>query len=115
MAIKSKCQAELQGFTRKARLEKFYFEEIGIQKYEVIAKVLEIFLTLSHGQASVEHAFSYNNTVVQTNVSAESVISKRLMKDHMLFHKLKPYTIKITDPMADSKFTSEISAPSEEK
>ena len=29
--IKSKCQAELQGFIRKVRLEKFYFEEIAFK------------------------------------------------------------------------------------
>ena len=97
--IKSKCQAELQGFTRKVRLEKFYFEEISIQKYVEIAEVLKIVLTLSHGQAYVERGFSHDNTIVQTNMSAESVISKRLIKDHMLFHKLKPYTVEITDPM----------------
>ena len=70
-----------------------------MQKYEEIAEVLKIVLTLSHGQASVERVFSHNNTVVQTNMSAESVISKCLIKDHMLFHKIKPYTVKITDPM----------------
>ena len=47
--IKSKRQAELQGFICKLRLEKFYFEEINIQKYEEIAEVLKIVLTLSHG------------------------------------------------------------------
>ena len=41
--IKSRCQAELQGFTRKVRLEKFYFEEISIQKYEEIVEVLKLF------------------------------------------------------------------------
>ena len=70
-----------------------------MQKYEETAEVLKIVLTLNHGQASVERVFSHNNTVVQTNMSAESVISKRLIKDHMLFHKIKPYTVKITDPM----------------
>ena len=45
--IKSKCQAELQGFTRKVRLEKFYFEEISIQKYEKIAEFLKVVLTLT--------------------------------------------------------------------
>ena len=64
--IKIKCQAELQGFTRKVGLEKFYFEEISIQKYEKIAEVLKIVLTLSHGQDSVERGFNHNNTVVQT-------------------------------------------------
>ena len=97
--IKSKCQAELQGFTRKVRLEKFYFEEISIQKYGEIAKVLKIVLTLSHDEAFVERGFSHNNTVGQINMSAESVISKRLIKDHMPFHKLMLYTIEITDPM----------------
>ena len=67
------------------RLEKFYFEEISIQKYEEIAEVLKIVQTLSLGQASMERGFSHNNTLVQTNMSAESVISKRLIKDHMLF------------------------------
>ena len=97
--IKSKCQAELQGFTRKVRPEKFYFKEITIQKYKEVAEVLKIVLTLSHVQTSVERGFSHDNTVVQTNMSAESVISKRLINDHMLFHKIKPYTIEITDPM----------------
>ena len=62
--IKSKCQAELQGFIRKVRLEKVYFEEISIQKYEEIAEVLKFVLTLSHGQASLERDFSRDNTVV---------------------------------------------------
>ena len=47
----------------------------------------------------MERGFSHNNTVVQTDMSAESVISKRLIKGHMLFQKLKPYTIEITDPI----------------
>ena len=97
--IKSKCQAELQGFTRKVRPQKFYFKEITIQKCKEVAEVLKIVLTLSHVQTSVERGFSHDNTVVQTNMSAESVISKSLINDHMLFHKLKPYTIEITDPM----------------
>ena len=91
--IKSKCQAELQGFTRKVRLEKFYFEEISIQKYEKMAEFLKIVLTLNHGQGSVERGFSHNNTAVQTNISPESVISRHLIKDHMPIQKLKPYTI----------------------
>ena len=47
----------------------------------------------------MERGFSHNNTVVQTDMSAESVISKRLIKGHTLFQKLKPYTIETTDPI----------------
>ena len=57
--------------TRKVLLEKFYFEETSIQKFEEIAEVLKTVLTLSHAQASVELGFSHNNTVVQTNMTVE--------------------------------------------
>ena len=62
--IKSQYENELRGFARKVLLEKFYFEEISIQKYEEIAEVLKTVLTLSYAQASVELGFSHNNTVV---------------------------------------------------
>ena len=38
---------------------------------------MKIVLTLSHGQASVEHGFNHNNTVVQTNMNAESNMSDK--------------------------------------
>ena len=56
-------------------------------------------LTLSHGQASVERGFSLNNSILKTNISAESIISRRIVKDHILSHQVQPHTIEINNPM----------------
>ena len=53
-------------------------------------KFLKIVLTLSHGQASVEHDFSVNKYLLVENLSAKSLISQRIVYDHMNFHNLTP-------------------------
>ena len=47
---------------------------------------------MSHGQASVEPRFSRNYTILTTNMSPETVVSKRMIKDYMLSFNLKPHT-----------------------
>ena len=47
---------------------------------------------LSHGQASAERGFSINN---ETNMLPETVVSKRIVRDHMIAKGLQPHTIKI--------------------
>ena len=54
---------------------------------------------MSHGQASVEPRFSRNYTILTTNMSPETVVSKRMIKDYMLSFNLKPHTIEITNPL----------------
>merc|ERR1711874_825250 len=48
---------------------------------KVICKVL----LLSHGQAQVEMGFSVNKQALEVNQSAESLIARRLIKDHLRF------------------------------
>ena len=36
---------------------------------------------------------------IQTNMYAKTIISKRLIKDHMLANGLQPHTIEITKPL----------------
>ena len=54
---------------------------------------------MSHGQASVEPRFSRNYTILTTNMSPETVVSKRMIKDYMLSFNLKPHTIEIANPL----------------
>ena len=90
---------EFSGFcSNESRLDDFYFKSVGIGKYKELSFVLKLLLTISHSQASVEHGFSHNNAVLKTNMSAETVITKRMIKDQMLSHDLKPYTIEISKP-----------------
>lgn len=80
----------------KGRLDDFYFKVAGISKYKDLSFVLKLILTLSHGQASVERGFSLNNNAIKTNMSPESLVAKRIIKDHMIANNLKPHTIEIT-------------------
>ena len=43
---------------------------------------------MSHGQASVKCGFSLNDSVNQTNIAPENIISKRLIKDYILANKI---------------------------
>ena len=63
------------------RLDEFYFEKIGIQKYGELSFVIRLILTLSHGQASVERGFSINNAILETSMFPETVVSKRVVRD----------------------------------
>ena len=48
---------------------------------------------ISHGQADVERGFYLNKSSLQTNINENSVVGKRLVKDHMLANNLKPHEI----------------------
>ena len=86
----------------KLRLDDFFFKRIKISKYPELSAVLSLILTLSHGNADVERGFSLNKGVLQDNLKTDSIINKRLVKDHMLAHDLKPYTIEITNELRKS-------------
>ena len=83
-------------------MDEFYFHKIGVATYQDVAFVIRLLLTLSHGEAAVERGFSHNNALLKVNVNPETVISKRVIKDHMLAHNLKPYSIDISPAMVKS-------------
>ena len=57
-------------------LDTFLFTYLGKkQRYEELWPVVNLLLTLSHGQAQVERAFSTNKDIVSTNMAAETLIA----------------------------------------
>ena len=54
---------------------------------------------MSHEQASMEHGFSLNDYVNQTNIAPETIISKRLIKDYILANKITVDIVDITRDM----------------
>ena len=54
-------------------------------KFSSIWKVCKITFTLSHGQAAVERGFSVNKEVLVENLEQLSLVSQRLVYDHMTF------------------------------
>ena len=95
-----KMQQEFSDFCpEENRLDVFYFQTVGISKHKELSFVLKLVLTMSHGQAAVERGFSHNNAILKVNMSPETIIAKRMIKDHMLSHNLKPHTLKIENPL----------------
>ena len=74
-----------------SHLDDFYFKELKVAKYPKFCSVIKIVLTLSHGGADVEQGFSLNNSVLQSNMKHDSVVSKRLIQDHLMSNNLKPH------------------------
>lgn len=76
-----------------------FLKSWSFQKHINLSFIVKIPLTLSHDQAAVERSFSVNNNIIQINMYATTIISKRFIKDYMLANGLQPHTIEITKPL----------------
>ena len=77
------------------RLDDFYFKELKISD---LFPQLSSVIKMSHGQADVERGFSHNH-VLEEDITEDSIVSKRQIKDYMLSTGLKPHTIKVSNQM----------------
>ena len=94
-----KMQSEFSGFSSKeCGIDDFYFRTVDVAKYKELSFILKFLLTRSHGQAAVQRGFTHNNAILKTNMSHETVLSERMIKDHMLSFNLEPHAIEITNP-----------------
>ena len=58
---------------------------------------MKIILSLRHDQASVERSFSVNNAVINVTMSGDSIVAKKIIKDHMISNKLTFKSVQITN------------------
>lgn len=74
-----------QGVNHVGRLDEVY-KRMDLTSVPALRKVINIVLTLSHGNAEVERGFSVNKEVSVENMAERSIIAKRLIcqyiKDH---------------------------------
>ena len=61
--------------------------------------IVRVILVLSHGQASVERGLSVNDSIIDTNVSSESIISRRLIRERLISNDLKLAIVPINKPL----------------
>ncbi len=70
---------------RQIRLDVLYYKHLqGKSKFAKLWTLIQQLLTVSHGQATVERGFSTNKGITTTNISPDTIISRRLVKDHIL-------------------------------
>ena len=88
---------------RDHRLDTFFFKFLeGRPSFSNFANVLKIILTMSHGQASVERGFSINKSLLVENLSKESLISQRIIYDHMKVNDLQSHELEIMPALRKS-------------
>jgi hypothetical protein len=82
------------------RLDTFYFQKpVNVIQYANLAFVVEVIMTLSHGQASVERGFSQRNAMLKDNMKTDSMNSRRIIIDHMRSNEIGPESIAITNKL----------------
>ena len=101
----SEKRSDFEKFKRhKDRLDDFFMKtEIGSCKN--LFSILKLVLVLSRGQANVERCFSVNN-VLKFNMSENSIVSRKLIIDHMKCHNLSPQSFPITNDLLKSVCSS---------
>ena len=83
----------------KVRLDDFFLNIIGVQKYDKFAFIIKVILTVSHGQAAIERGFGVNKTILDVNMKKESIVARKIMRDHMLTSSIQLHTIDINNAM----------------
>ena len=68
----------------KTSLDVFFFSYTDIVKYEEFSSLVKMILTLSHGQAALERGFSINNLLFKVNISEQSLVCKKTVRDHLI-------------------------------
>ena len=72
--------------SEKDRLDVLYFRALNnVEMYEDLWEVIRKILLLSHGQATVEHGFSFNKQAMEVNQKQDNLISRRVIKDHLTY------------------------------
>ena len=85
------------------KLDEFFFFDVGgWSNYPKLSKVIKMILALFHGQGCVEIGFIVNKDMLQPNLEGMSLISRRMIYDHLVSTDLSPQSITITKELRDS-------------
>ena len=87
----------------KDRLDEFFMRYLSdTVRFNNFMLIVKMVLTLSHEQADMERGFSLNDKLLVENMQEQSLISQRIVKDHMLSSGYKPHNIPISRDLIKS-------------
>ena len=88
---------------REDRIDEFFFSDVGgWSDYPKRSKAIKMILVLFHGQGCVERGFNVNKNMSQPNLVGMSLISQRMIYDHLVLNELSPQLITVTKELRDS-------------
>ena len=80
----------------KDRLDYFLWKLTDLKMYAKLQHLIKIILILSHGQAEVERGFSSNKSLIDDNMSTDTIVALHSVHDYLKFHDLKADEVKMT-------------------
>ena len=80
----------------KDRLDYFLWKFTDLKMYAKLQHVIKIILILSHEQAEVERGFSSNKSLIDDNMSTDTIVALRSVHDYLKFHDLKAHEVEMT-------------------
>ena len=82
-----------QSFKRdNTSLDVLFFSYTDIVKYKELSTLVKVILTLTHGQAAVERGFSIKNSLSKVNITEQSLLCKKIVRDHLISNHTVPIT-----------------------
>ena len=87
----------------KDRLDYFLWKFTDLKMYAKLQHVIKIILILSHEQAEVERGFSSNKSLIDDNMSTDTIVALRSVHDYLKFHDLKADEVEIKDVLASCR------------
>jgi len=84
------------------RLDVFLMRYLSEKKFESLSMVCILIFCLSHGQSSIERGFSINKEFISDNQSESSLISLRMVHDHLKSKNVTSKDVVISGDMIKS-------------
>ena len=84
--LRNSANPDFQSFiVGESRLDVLFYDSMAnVTEWADLWELTKKLLLLSHGQASVERGFSINKEISVENMTAQTLISQRVIKDHLL-------------------------------
>ena len=120
--VKYEKNNEFRNFnSKKDRLDAFLAKYLTSNSYKDLWHICKLIFVMSHGQSNVERGFSVNKEVLQDNLQAKSLISRRLIYDTLIYTDSELHSFTISPALcksckfAFSKYIADLERQREEK
>ena len=81
---------------KKQRTDDFCFHSLtNISEHNELCDILKLIFTISHEQADVERGVSLNKNLLNENMDALTITSRRKVKDHIILNKIVLHEFKV--------------------
>ena len=105
MILERGYKADCESFSvEENRLDVFFYSVADLVEKPALKdvwEVIQLLLTLSHGQAAVERGFSINSSLLEPNLKSHSLVAQRIIYDTMIVTEMPVAKFQVTPELRD--------------